>query len=187
LENSLKRGNGMYGGMYGGGGSGTSYIRRADEDEVYAVDGFLTFSFNQQFNAFRNQTIARFDKSNVNKFTFKYPGDSSFTVNFADKKWMIDNQKLDSAKISDYLSAMAYKSSNSFNDNFIPSASAQCQLTFEGKNMKTVNIDAYMLGNDEYVLNSNQNSKSWFTSKYKGIFSDIFKNKKSFITEKKKK
>ena len=58
---SYQKGNNPYGGMYGGGGTGTSYIRLADKEEAYAVEGFLTFSFNQQFNSFRKQTLAKFD------------------------------------------------------------------------------------------------------------------------------
>ncbi len=156
---SYQQSNDMYSRMYRGGGPGTSYVRLKDENEIYAVNGFLTFSFNQKFNSFRKQTLAYFDKANVDKITFKYPGDSSFVVELSNKHWLIGNQQVDSAKVADYLNSLAYKNASSFNDNFIPAGSPQCQLTFEGKSMKTVTIDAYILANDEYVLNSNQNSK----------------------------
>ncbi len=184
---SYQPSNNPYSKMYGGGGTGTTYVRLTGEDEVYAIDGFLSFSFNRQFNTFRNQVLARFDKPAVNKISFKYPGDSSFIVSLADKQWMIGTQKADSAKVAEYLNSLAYKNASSFDDNYVPSLNPQCQVIVEGKEMKTVTIDAYIQGNNNFILNSNQNSKSWFTSGYKGLYSEIFKNKKDFIAGKKKK
>jgi hypothetical protein len=182
---SYQKGNNPYSGMYGG-GTGTSYVRLADKEEAYAVEGFLTFSFNQQFNSFRKQTLARFDKPSATKITFKYPADSSFVVELKDKQWMIGSEKADSAKVADYLNSLAYKNASSFNDNFVPSGASQCQLTVEGNNMKTITIDAYFLMNDNYILNSNQNPKSYFSSPNKGLLSEVFKGKKTFFGDDKK-
>ena len=184
---TYQRTNNPYGGMNGGGGiSGTSYIRLAGEEEIYAIEGFLTFSFNQGFNVFRNQSLAKFDKPNVEKITFKYPGDSSFTLTLSEKKkWIIGNEHTDSAKVSDYLNALANKSGQSFDDNFIASGAPAFEVIVEGKNMKEVTIDGYQKSNDVYVINSNLNPKSYFSSATKGIFSDIFKGKGSFFVKKK--
>lgn len=184
---TYQQSNNAYNKMYGGGVTGTTYVRLTGENEIFAVDGFLTFSFNRQFNTFRNQVLARFDKPNVNKISFRYPGDSSFIITLADKHWMLGDQKADSAKVAEYLNSLAYKNASSFDDSYIPSVNPQCQVTVEGKDMKTVTIDAYIRGIDDYILNSNQNSKSWFSSNYKGLFSEVFKNKKNFFPEKKKK
>lgn len=185
---TYQRSNNPYGGMYGGGGvSGTSYIRLSGEDEIYAVEGFLTFSFNQGFNMFRNQSLARFDKMNVEKITFKYPGDSSFTLTLADKKhWILGNEQPDSAKVSEYLNSLGYKSGSIFDDNFIPSGAPIFEVALEGKNMKGIIIDAYQRANGDYVINSSLNPKSYFSSPLKGLFSEIFKGKKSFFVKKKK-
>jgi hypothetical protein len=173
--------------MYGRGISGSTFVRLGGEPEVYVVDGFLTFTFNQQFNSFRKQSIARLEKEKVNKLTFKYPGDSSFTISQSGKNWMIGDQKADSAKMAEYLNSLNYKNSSSFDDNFVPSGMAQYNLIIEGKDMKTLAIDGYVRANDSYILNSNQNSKSWFSSPYKGLFTEIFKSKKSFFKDEKKK
>jgi hypothetical protein len=183
---SYQKGDNQYGGMYGGGGTGTSYIRLADKEEAYAVEGFLTFSFNQQFNSFRKQTLAKFNKPSATKISFRFPSDSSFVVELKDKQWMIGSEKADSAKVAEYLNSLAYKNASSFEDNFVPSGLPQCQLTVEGNNMKTVTVDAYLLSNDNYILNSNQNPKSYFSSNNKGLFTEIFKGKKAFFVDNKK-
>ena len=179
--------NDQYSKMYGGGGTGTTYIRLTGEDNVYAIDGFLSFSLNRQFNTFRNQALTRIDKPSVNKITFRYPGDSSFLVSLTNKKWMIGNQMADSNKVAEYLNLLANKNASVFDDNFVPSLNPQCQVTIEGKDIKTVTIDAYIRSQNDFILNSNQNSKSWFSSGYKGLYSEVFKNKKDFFAGKKKK
>jgi multisubunit Na+/H+ antiporter MnhF subunit len=178
-----QQGNNQYGGMYGGGGSGISYIRLYGENDIYSVDGFLTFTFNQQFNNFRNQTLVRADKANISKISFKYPADSSFNLSVKDNIWSIDGQKADSTLVANYLSTLAFKNATTFIDDFVPSSTPVFQLKIEDKNSKITTIDAYIELNGEYVLNSNLNSKSWFTSNKSGVFNDIFKNKKNFFTE----
>jgi hypothetical protein len=176
-----------YSKMYGGGSTGTTYVRLTGENEVYAIDGFMSFSLNRPFNTFRNQILARFDKTSVNKISFRYPGDSSFMLMLVAKQWMIGSQKADSAKVAEYLNSLTYKNASSFDDNYMPSLNPQYQVTIEGKDIKTVTIDAYIRGNNDLILNSNQNPKSWFFSPYKGLFLEIFKNKSVFFVNKKKK
>jgi hypothetical protein len=183
---TYQKGNNMYA-MYGSGGTGTSYVRLAGENEIYAINGFLTFAFNQPFISWRDQALAKINKSNITSFAFKYPGDSSFSVILQNKQWIIKGQKADSAKVADYLGSLSYKNGSSFDDNFIPSGSPICELTLEGNNMSAVTIQAWIKGNNQYVLNSSINPKSWFTDNSKTLFSQIFKNSKSFFQQQKKK
>jgi hypothetical protein len=175
-----------YGNMYGGGGgvTGTTFIRLKEDDKVYAVDGFLIFTFNQQFNSFRKQTVAKFERANVEKVSFKYPSDSSFVLEMRDKKWVAGNEQVDSAKVADYLNGMSYKNASSFKDDFINSGMPQYQLIIEGKNMKPITIDGYVTGIESFIVNSNQNPKSWFSTDYKGLFTEIFKPKVTFFANK---
>jgi hypothetical protein len=170
---------------YGRGGViGTSYVRLADEKEIYAVDGFLTFSFNLGFNKWRNQSFINYNKADITKLTFRYPGDSSFVAQLVDKKWMVNGQPVDSTTLVGYISSLSNKKASTFNDSFSPFGNAQYQLTVEGNNMNTLTVDAFDNGNSNYVINSSLNQKSWFDSDRKGIFSDIFKSKKYFINPK---
>lgn len=167
--------------------SGTSYVRLADEKEIYAVDGFLTFTFNQPFNSWRNQSLVKLSKRDITKFTFNYPSDSSFTISKQDKKWMLNSQIADSTKIETYLNSLSYKNASSFDDSYIPTDSPFCQLTLEGNNMSTLTVSAYLKDKNQFELNSSINSKAWFSSDNKGVFKDVFKGKKDFLETKKKK
>lgn len=173
---------------YGQGGViGTSYVRLAGEEEVYAVDGFLTFSFNQTFNKWRNQTLIRFKASDVTKLTFRYPGDSSFVAELKDKKWTVNNQAVDSTNFMNFLSALGNKNASVFDDNFTPLGNSQYQLSIEGNNMSNITVDAFEKSKDVFAINSSVNPKSWFLSDSKGVFIDVFKGKKFFTKTKGKK
>lgn len=174
---------------YGGGRGniiGTSYVRLADEEEVYAVDGFLTFIFNKPFNNWRDQSFIRFNKDNVIKLTYRYPGDSSFVVEIRNKKWTANNLPIDSTKIANYLSVLGNKDASSFDDNYTPVGNSQFQLVIEGNNMSSITVDAFAKDNNSLIINSSLNPKSWFTSDRNGIFKEIFVGKKSFMPGKKK-
>jgi len=170
----------------GGGVIGTSYVRLANENEIYAVDGFLTFTFNQPFNSWRNQTLVKLNKSDITKLEFKYQGDSSFVVTKQDKEWVINGIPIDSTKLNNYLNSLGNKTSSSFDDSFIPAGNPYCELIIEGKNMSSLTVNAFVKEMDQFELNSSINSKAWFLSDRKGVFMDVFKGKKDFLDTKKK-
>jgi hypothetical protein len=166
-----------------GGVSGTSFVRLKGEDEIYAVDGFVVFSFNQEFKNWRNQTLVRLNKQDVTKLTFSYPGDSSFVAELKDKKWYSGPSLLDSTKVADYLGSLAYKNSSNFDDTFNPIGSSDCRLIIEGNNMKTITVQAFMYKPGEFIINSSLNEKSNFISNYAGTYNEIFKTVKNFVPD----
>ena len=166
--------------------TGTSYVRLTSEDEVYANDGFLSFTFNQSFNNWRNQSLISLNKADITRLTFRYPGDSSFVVSFTDKKWMLGNLQADSVKVVNFLNTITNKKASTFDDTFTPVGNSQYQLTIEGNNMSNITIDAFSANGDAFKINSSMNTKSWFSSDAKGLFKDIFKSKKEFIPSGKK-
>ena len=174
-------------GMYGGGGvTGTTYVRLAKENEVYAVDGFLVFSFNQNFNMFRKQVIARFDPAQVEKIQFSYPADTSFVLELRDNKWMLAGAPVDSGKVANFLNRLSYKSSTDFNDRFSPQGNAIYSVTLEGKSLKPITIEAYPGQGDTVIVNSNQNPKSWFNFTQKTLSEEIFCSRLHFFPDVKK-
>ena len=185
---TYQQSNDPYGGYGRGGGViGTSYVRLANEKEIYAVDGFLTFAFNQSFNNWRNQTFVELNQSNVSKLTFRYPADSSFVLSKENKKWMVNGAMADSAKVLEYLNSLSNKNASTFDDEFTPIGNSQYQLTIEGNNMSNITVDGFTKSENEFKINSTLNSKAWFSSDRKGLFKDIFKGKKDFMEGKKKK
>lgn len=169
---------------YGGRGNviGTTYVRLWDEEEIYAVDGFLSMSVNREFNSWRNQVITNTRKEDVTKLIFSYPADTGFIALKNDSIWMANGEVADSLKIDQFLSSLSYKNSSEFTDDFTPSSNPDFQLTIEGNNFSPVSIQVFSIAGDLYVINSSLNPGSYFQSKREGLYSDLFKSSSYFLT-----
>jgi hypothetical protein len=162
---------------YGGQGNitGTTFVRLSDENEVYAVDGFVTMSVNREFNSWRNQQIANTRKENITKLIFTYPADTGFIALRNDSIWTVNGIAADSLKMDQFLSSLSYKNSSDFEDGFTPSSNPVFQLTIEGNNFSPISIQGFTLNNDQFVINSSVNPRSYFRSDKEGILTDLFK------------
>ncbi len=168
---------------YGGRGNieGTTYVRLWDEEEVYAVDGFLSMSINQEFNTWRNQKVINTRKEDVTKLIFSYPADSGFIAFKKDTVWMINESPVDSLSMDQFLSSLSYMNHSDFADDFKPTLNPDFQMTVEGNNFSPVSIQAFMLQEDQYIINSSLNPKSYFRSDSEGLFSKLFKPVSYFL------
>ncbi|HEX8038447.1 MAG TPA: DUF4340 domain-containing protein, partial [Chryseosolibacter sp.] len=83
--------------------AGTTYVRPADETEVYSIAGNLRSRFDKTFNDWRDKTFLRVKRDLVGKITFRYPADSGFVLENNSGKWTVDKQQADSAKVAVYL------------------------------------------------------------------------------------
>jgi hypothetical protein len=168
-----------YGQQYG---TGITYVRNSGEDEVYAVEGFLAMSFNQEFNEWRDQTVCRLTRDQITKIVFEYPADSGFIAQKLDTKWTINGTPADSASMAKYLNGLSRKSHREFADGFSPLSGPLYQVTFEGMNMDPLLIRVYAQAGDEMILHSSINPQSYFRITRNGLFKDIFKSSSGFIS-----
>jgi hypothetical protein len=164
-------------------GTGITYVRKADENEVYAVEGFLAMSFNQGFNSWRDQSISRLSAGQISKIIFDYPADSGFVAQKMEANWMIGGILADSASMAQYLSGLSRKSHTDFADGFSPVSGPDYQATFEGANMEPLLIRAFSQTEDELILHSSINPDSWFRVDRDGLFKDIFRSSSGLISD----
>jgi hypothetical protein len=171
--------------QYGGGGVGGAftYVRLADENEVYTVDGFLESSFNRSLNDFRDKTLLRINKEDVTKLSFNYP-DSGFVLEKRDKKWWLGNIAADSNKVKNYLSQLSSKNANSFADDFIADRKPDISLVINGTAGTLATLDAWKREQD-WVLASSKQPKVYFSSEGTGLFQTLFQQRKDLLEVKK--
>lgn len=185
---SYKQADNTYGGYGRNNVQGTSYIRLSGDKEVYAVDGFISFFFNGNFDYWRDKTLLASNMNDVTNIRFTYPGDSSFTLIKKESLWYSGNQIADSLKVADFLNGIKNLDGQDINDNFKPVENPGFQVLFEGNNLLNVSVKCYKVQNsDEYFLNSSLNPDIFFTSKKNGIFDKLFKPQKHFFMQMKKK
>ena len=160
----------------------TTYVRLTDDKNVYAVDGFLEFTFNKDANSFRNNSVISSDYKNWSKLTFTYPGDSSFTLTQNNGKWLVNNQPVDSAKTAAYLNHIAHLTSAGFyeNNDF---GDPNIKLRIETNNKELIDVNA-IRDADKYILSSSQNAAELFEGNKGNLGSSLYKGPEYFLTSK---
>ena len=159
-------------------GTMTTYVRTGNEDEVYAVEGFLGSMINRDANAFRNKQLVKVNKTNLNKITFNYPADSSFTMVLNEDKWMSDGLTLDSASVAQYLNKIQNLKASGFADKAEENYTHSIQI--QDNQMNITEVKAYVNGEDAIMV-SNQNEGTIFKEKKDMNFKKLFTSKSTFI------
>jgi hypothetical protein len=159
-----------------------SHLRVAGDDRVYEVEGFLSMMFSNNPAQYRNRMLLRFDKNQVMKLTFIYPGDSSFVLARKGNKWYIDDQPADSSGTEKYLNSTYYINGNEFADESAVFPNYRYTLKIEGNNMSPIEVNgAIDEGVKKYYIKSNANPSAIFGSASPNLFNQIFKGKSSFF------
>jgi len=161
-----------------------SYVRVDNDDEVWAVNGFLQSIFDQQMNVFRYKTLVNTLKSDWNTLQFTYPADSSFTLSRGENTWTIDGIPTDSTNTENFLNNLVNLNSRGFvdDDNVAVSSTAIFKLTIEGTNFRPIELNAYE-SEEEYafLVSSSINPTARFSGLKDGLGAKIFKGKSEFF------
>ncbi|TSA33719.1 MAG: DUF4340 domain-containing protein [Porphyromonadaceae bacterium] len=165
----------------------TTYVRVNTEKEVYAVEGYLSMTFNREINSLRDKNIFRGNQNDLTQISFNYPADSSFTLTKQDNKWSLNGVPVDSTRMAGYLTTVSYLVGSDFRDDFIPASvtSESYKIILTGNNIKPIEIKAYRdaIGT---VINSSENSTSYFSGDKGALFLRIFQGRNSFFGAKKR-
>lgn len=166
--------------MVGQSGS-TSYLRLADEDEVYASDGFRGLRTSDQINHFRDNTFIRMNTDSLESIAFNYPGDSSFQVINNNGTWNLDDgAQADSAKTAQYINKLKLKYNDDFAGQDGSSVGPQiAEIVISSKNQPQISIKAHGDVADSVIYQSSVNEESFF--KDKQIGEDYFISKSDLM------
>lgn len=157
----------------------TTFVRPFNQNEVYAIDGFLSMIFSKSANDLRNKSLVNVSYSDITRLTFTYPADSSFMLAKEDKIWKINGVKADSAKVANYLNYLSTASGDDFVDNMVPSGKPVLAVKIEGKNFNPIEIKAFAADpTNKYVIESTLNPESRFSGAKFNLTQRIFMGSK---------
>lgn len=151
--------------------SATSYLRMVGKPEVYALDGFVSMTFNRNFDSFRDKSILRLDQDQVVSLEFT-AGAGRHTLQKNGQTWLFNGQKtMDSATVASYLAAIGYLTGTEFDDGFQAPASPDYKLKIHAnQQLQPVELTCYVQKDSTFVLHSSSNQGSYF----KGDSSEFF-------------
>jgi hypothetical protein len=158
-----------------------SHVRVAGDDRVYIVDGFLSMMLSDQPSMYRNRSVFRFDKNNITKLTFVYPGDSSFMLVKNGNHWLLNDQPVDSAKTENYLNSIRNTVNSEFADEGTQPFAFPYSLKIEGNDMNAINVQGAINPDPKkYFVKSTSNPSAVFGSSNSNLFNQVFPGKDKF-------
>ena len=160
----------------------STFVRPAESNDIYEVDGFLDMIFNKTANNFRDETVIKSDKNKWNRLTFELP-DETYELANTGKSWVLNGQPVDSAKTERTLNTLSRLTNTDYADideNKLPKQNSK--LTIENDLGEPIVITAYR-DSTSYIISSSQNKENYFSGKNLG--SKIYLNKDSFLPDKK--
>jgi len=145
-----------------------TYVRLADEDEVYIVNGFLESMFSRGLNEWRDKSFLRFASESVTKVTFSYPADSSFVLERKDTLWFAGGRIADKNKVQTYLREISSRSESAFADSYTAIGSPAARIQIDGEGGVVASFEGWRqeaswylrssLQPEVFFLNDDQNS-----------------------------
>ena len=158
--------------------SGTSYLKKSDEPEVYSVDGFLSMSLSQGFDSYRNKTLTSINAGDLTRITLEGDGGGGATLVKSDSVWRYPSgAEVDSAAIASYLNTVRSVTGSSFVNSRNDAGQRIKLLKMEGNNMAApIEIICYTSQDTShhFVIHSSANEEGYFFSDSTGIYSRFF-------------
>jgi hypothetical protein len=157
--------------------AGSTFVRIADDDEVYALEGSLRNHVEKKYNDWRDKTFLRLEKTSINEITFQYPADSGFVLRKDGDVWLIGESKADSAKVEHYLRKAQSLDIDTFADGQPRGNDPEFIITLRGDRPEPIVVNGWRNQN-QYVLESSLQKGVYFLDS--SITKDLFVSRKTF-------
>lgn len=158
-----------------------TFVRLADEEDVYEVEGFLSMTFNQGADSWRDGTIIKDDYEKWNSVKVTFPGDSSYELHKKDNKWLGLGVDADSANTVRTLRTLSSLNGSKFIDDLAPDSlgTPDYKLVIETET-DTINVNGYSKG-DRFVIQSSMNEGTLFDGNNGKLRERVFPGPKKLI------
>ncbi len=154
-----------------------TFVRLADDKEVYAANDFMSMSIPTDASGYRNNVLFRLNKDSLDQIVFNYP-DSAFTLQSMDDYWFINDQRVDSANTAKYLSGLNLVTSTKFYDDTENLNDPAFTVTFKQNNLPDINLLAYQYVTD-WIIHTPNNPEGHFRDQ--SLYDRLFKRRSYFL------
>lgn len=166
-------------------GKMSTYVRPADDNSVYVVDGFIKMSIQPNVNAYRDKTLLACNKEDVTKITYNYSNYENFELTNENGRWMLDGIPADSTKTSLYLNKLEKVTSSNFIDDAQSFTNTPAfHVRVEGNNMLPVDIMAFPTDStNKFIITSTRVPDAKYSGLKAGLFERIFVEREQFYSD----
>ncbi|GAB4336735.1 MAG: DUF4340 domain-containing protein [Flammeovirgaceae bacterium] len=163
----------------------SSFVRLADETEVYNCEDFMASSFPSKSADFRDINVLKFNRDSLVELSLIFPADSSFVLLKKDDKWTIDGQEVDNEKVTAFINDINYTTSPDFEDEFQPNALGKETFTLVAKEKggNSFTVMAFSHPDKKWLLTSSLNPKVVFSDAQSSLIDKMFKKGKNHFLD----
>jgi hypothetical protein len=165
----------------------TSYVRPAEEDKVYAVNGILRSNFQGGAKPFRNRNVLSVD--NLHDINLVSLSGSNMQIELLKKdtaSWTINGMPSDSVETIRYLRGLSNLRNYDFIDDVdISPLTPEYTARVEGNNFAPVTLYAYPAADStiKYYITSTSNEGTVFNGMRSKTFEKIFTRAEELLSE----
>ena len=158
---------------------GSTYVRLTDSDYSYLVKGFLSMTFSQGVDNYRNKNLSKMKREKIQKVSFNYPADSGFVLQKVDSvAWMIGKDTANQKKVDSFLRTLSNYRESRFEKDFKATEQALFDIQVESSSAP-LEISVYPKDSLNYVVHSNQN-EAYFSVRKTSLEGRLLKKIKDF-------
>lgn len=160
----------------------TSYVRLADETEVYGVSGFLEMSFSRARDDWRDRTILKGNRNDWAALNLQGNRTEAFAMlKGMGSDWMLpDSTLLDRTEVNTYLTSLGNVRGSEFADGQIPAGEPDRQLLLTTTS-GPLEVRAYARPMGGYLISSTQNPGAVFADGDSSLTQRIFPDPMRFL------
>ena len=161
----------------------TSYLRLANEQEVYASDRFRGLNDKDKINHYRDNTFVEMNTDSLMSIAFNYAGDSSFQLVNQQGSWSFeDGTAADSNKVLEYIQKLDLRYSDNFSGQDGSSVGTSlAEIVVNSRNQQPESIYAYQDPADSVIYQSSLNQESYYADEKLG--QEYFVGRSAFISD----
>ena len=166
--------------------TGMNYVRMQDDEDTYLVEGYLEGNFNKAANDWRKNSICDFTTADVQGLGFAMGDGSDFKISKdSSQQWvMMENEQvLDQAEVSSFISSIYALKSSNFVDRKPASMSPAMQLSIQTATKGIVTVKAFPDAEHGFLIQSSQNPESYFSGNQEGLTEKLFVQAERFFAK----
>ncbi|MDT8393946.1 MAG: DUF4340 domain-containing protein [Bacteroidales bacterium] len=165
----------------------TSFVRPADEDQVYAVNGILRSNFQGGAKPFRDRALFLCDDHyDISRVSLSGPNTQLELLQKDPASWTINGIPADSAKTERYLRSLSSLRNHNFIDDVdVENMTPQYTAIIEGSTFDPVQIKAFPASDSfvGYYMTSSENRGTVFNGMKSKSFEKVFAGPGTFLAE----
>ncbi len=163
----------------------SGFIRKADEPEVFLIDGFDAISLKPSFDRFRDKKLVKVASEDLTSLEWTNTSGKKEVIVKENGIWHYAGmEKVDSTAFATYLSSLVNVQGSEFSEySFAEGLTLVEKLTLYGNNMIAPTIISAYRNSDptlSWLIHSSDNTDAYFLSDSSGIYKRIFSDLTDF-------